>query len=145
MLQNPTSPPRDKIPQPLPSPKGIFPTWSESNVAPSVSGNMHVSFNIRPSVSLTVFVNTLEKEAHSRGYNNVWCNRLVKVNSHADYKAVPTSQNAFYVTSGGFNGWSLAYCKGPDGEELEFNQVVANAKVDFDQAQATYVAGGENK
>jgi hypothetical protein len=104
---------------------------------------MHVSFNIRASKDLNKFVSTLEKEAHARGYTNVWCNRLVdktpsgkKITSHADYKAVPVSDNAYFVTSGGFKGWSLAYCKGPDGEQLEFNQVVDNAKADFDSAQA---------
>lgn len=105
---------------------------------------MHVSFNVRPSVSLTGFVAQLEKSSHALGYNNVWCNRLVPVKSREGYKAVPTKDNAFYVETGGFKGWSLAYCKGPDGEQLEFNQVIDFAKVDFDQAQAVYVAGGTN-
>ena len=105
---------------------------------------MHVSFNVRTSVSLLDFVTQLETSAHGLGYNNVWCNRLVPVKSRKEYKALPSSDNAFFVKSGGFEGWSLAYCKGPDGEQLEFNQVKDFAKVDFDQAQAVYVEGGTN-
>ena len=86
---------------------------------------MHVSFNVRTSVKLVDFVTQLEKSAHGLGYNNVWCNRLVPVKSREGYKALPSSDNAFFVKTGGFEGWSLA-------------------KVDFDQAQAVYVAGGTN-
>ena len=51
-----------------------------------------------------------------------------------DYAAVPLTDNSYVVTSGGFKGWHLAYCKGPDGEQLEFNQVADDAAVDFNQA-----------
>ena len=38
----------------------------------------------------------------------------------------------------------LAYCKGPDGEQLEFNKVTGNATRDFDQALRVYLDGGTN-
>jgi len=147
MLENPSGPPSmDQVrSQPPPSPPGVFPTFSDSNVAPSVAGNMHVSFNIRPDKKLVEFVRKFEENSHQLGYHNVWCNRLIPA-THDQYNtaAVPAKYNAYFVKTGGFKGWSLAYCKGPDGEQLEFNQVVENAKVDFDQAQAQYVAGGQN-
>lgn len=51
-----------------------------------------------------------------------------------DYSAVPLTDNSYVVTTGGFRGWHLAYCKGPDGEQLEFNQVAELAADDFNQA-----------
>ena len=125
-----------------------FPTFSESNVAPSVAANMHLSFNVRANHNLNALVTALEAESHQRGFANVFCNRLVPVtmgaDGHPDVDGVPQRDNSYYVDSGGFRGWSLAYCKGPDGEQLEFNQVVLNAKQDFDQALQTYIAGGAN-
>ena len=112
--------------------RSLFPKFSESNVAPSVAGNMHISFNVRPEKNLNEFVVALEKSAHQQGYNEVICNRLVPVkigvNGHADVKGIPVTDNSFEVKSGDFQGWSLAYCKGPDGEQLEFNQVKGKRK-----------------
>lgn len=128
---------------------GKFPKWSPSNVAPSVVGNMHLSFNVRPDKNLDKFVTTLEETAHKYGFQEVYCNRLVpvKLNSRGqpDVVGVPLQDNSFTVETGPFQGWSLAYCKGPDGEQLEFNQVVGKAAGVFDQARATYLSGGTNK
>ena len=129
--------------------RSLFPKFSESNVAPSVAGNMHISFNVRPEKNLNEFVVALENSAHQQGYNEVICNRLVPVkigvNGHADVKGIPVTDNSFEVKSGDFQGWSLAYCKGPDGEQLEFNQVKGKAKKVFDDALRTYLSGGTNK
>ena len=105
---------------------------------------MHVSFNVRTDKNLDELVSVLEDRSHALGYDNVWCNRLVPVTSHEEYKDVPISKNAYYVTTGSFKGWSLAYCKGPDGEQLEFNQVTQNAAQEFNQAMAQYVDLGKN-
>ena len=125
-----------------------FPKFSPSNVAPSVAANMHISFNVRPSVSLDAFVAELERRSHVAGFANVACNRLVPLPVGADGQpnrsAVPISANAFFVTSGAFEGWSLAYCKGPDGEQLELNQVVDKAFDVFSQARSAYFKGEEN-
>ena len=37
--------------------RSLFPKFSESNVAPSVAGNMHISFNVRPEKNLNELVN----------------------------------------------------------------------------------------
>jgi len=37
-----------------------------------------------------------------------------------------------------FDGWSLFYVKGPNGEQLEFNQVQQKAKENFTQAHNEY-------
>ena len=128
--------------------RSLFPKFSPSNIPPSVSGNMHISFNIRAEKNLNEFVVALEKESHNAGYENVICNRLVPVkrtsDGKPDVKGVPISDNSFEVTDGTFKGWSLAYCKGPDGEQLEFNQVKEEAKKDFDEALVKYLSGGTN-
>ena len=126
----------------------FFPTFSPSNVAPSVAHNMHVSFNVRPNVDLNKFVTALETTSHAAGYGNVLCNRLVPVPRGSDGRAnvsgVPEANNSFAVTDGGFRGWSLAYCKGPDGEQLEFNAVRDEAAAAFLQAKKTYFDLGNN-
>ena len=115
-----------------------FPKFSSSNAAPSVAQNMHFSFNVRTDRDLNEFVNSLEAQAHAYGYSEVVCNRLVTVptgpDGQPDYSQVPLTDNSYVVTTGNFKGWHLAYCKGPDGEQLEFNQVADAATVDFDQA-----------
>ncbi len=128
--------------------RSLFPKFSDSNVAPSVAGNMHISFNVRPEKDLNEFVVELEKQAHAAGYDNVLCNRLVPVNVGPDgrpnLKPVPVSENSLTVREGSFEGWSLAYCKGPDLEQLEFNQVKGKAKKVFDEALETYLSGKTN-
>ena len=82
------------------------------------------------------------------GFGNVLCNRKVPVSLGADGKAnvsrAPRSSDSYTVESGGFKGWSLSYCKGPDGEQLEFNKVEANAYDDFKSAHRLYLQGGSN-
>eukprot|EP00936_MAST-01D_sp_MAST-1D-sp1_P002804 g2804.t1 len=123
-----------------------FPLFPNTT-APSVATNMHISFDVRPDADLNKFVDTLETESHKRGFKNVECNRVVKVANYSE--AVTASArnpkvNSYFVTTGPFRGWRLAYCKGPDNEQLEFNQVIENAKEDFQQAQAQYLTGKNN-
>jgi catechol 2,3-dioxygenase-like lactoylglutathione lyase family enzyme len=125
-----------------------FPAFSNSTVAPSVAGNMHISFNVRPSRDLNKFVDEFVSKAHARGWSRVYCDRLVPVPVGTDgmgnVSQVPLEDNSFYTSSGGFRGWSLAYCKGPDDEQLEFNVVQQEAASDFDQALRVYLNGGNN-
>ena len=131
--------------------RSLFPKFSDSNVAPSVAGNMHISFNVRPEKNLNEFVVALEKSAHAQGYNEVICNRLVpvkknKLTGRPVVKGIPVTDNSFEVKGDvPFQGWSLAYCKGPDGEQLEFNLVKGKAKTLFDDALRTYLSGGKNE
>ena len=42
--------------------------------------------------------------------------------------------NTNRITEGKSNGWSLIYCRGPEGEQLEFVQVLNPVKQVFDGA-----------
>lgn len=48
-------------------------------------------------------------------YSEVYCDRTVPVSLGRDGKpnvsAVPLEANSYYTATGGFKGWSLAYCK----------------------------------
>ena len=125
-----------------------FPKFSDSTVPPSVAGNMHISFNVREDRILNDFVSTLERESHAAGFPNVVCNRLVPVkmgiDGRPDVRGVPVADNSFHVDTGSFQGWNLAYCKGPDDEQLEFNQVKGKAKATFEAALETYFEGKVN-
>lgn len=126
-----------------------YPKFSDSNMAPSVAGNMHISFNVRPELDLNKFVTALENTSHALGYTEVFCNRVVPPTSVSgdgkpNFAGISEDKNSIQVLDGDFQGWALAYCKGPDGEQMEFNQVRDKAKDNFDQALQTYFAGGEN-
>lgn len=136
----------------IPGPQ-MFPTFSASNIAPSVAHNMHVAFNVRPSIDLNEFVKILEAESHAAGFDKVLCNRIKPVPSinvsgvvQANVTGIPTAYDSYTVTnhSNPFEGWSLAYCKGPDGEQLEFNVVRDKAAADFLQAKQIYFEGKTN-
>ena len=97
----------------------------------------HISFHVKDDVDLNAFAKQLEEECQRRGIKNVVCNRIIQVKSEAERRnaALKYCANKFwndpeyfvegYSDSefGDFLGWSLFYCKGPNGEQLEFNQV----------------------
>ena len=120
----------------------IFPQWSQSTVPPSVVHNMHIAFHVRPEYNLDDFVVALETKAQAAGFSNVLCDRTVPLPRTADGKldvgGVPKRYNAIHQTTGNFPGWSLAYCKGPDGEQLEFNTVTGVAAHWMAQAHEAY-------
>lgn len=128
---------------------GPFPTFSPTTrLAPSVAWNMHIAFHVRSDVDPNDFVEELERQSHAAGFDNVLCNRKVPVPVGADGKAdvsnTPKTADSYLVDSGGFKGWSLSYCKGPDGEQLEFNRVKDAAYEDFTTAHQVYLRGGSN-
>jgi catechol 2,3-dioxygenase-like lactoylglutathione lyase family enzyme len=112
----------------------------------------HISFHVKDDIDLNVFARDLEEECHRRGINNVVCNRVVHVRSHQERLKLPLkyAANKFWNESqyfiegysdsdfGGFHGWSLFYAKGPNNEQLEFNQVTRHIKTSFDQARDKY-------
>ncbi|WP_242039603.1 nuclear transport factor 2 family protein [Anabaena sphaerica] len=115
---------------------------------------MHISFNVKEGVDLNVFANMLEAECHKRGMTNVVCNRVVNVKSEAERRAVALRYNSFKFwnepedlaagepeidwSHDPMEGWSLFYCKGPNGEQLEFNQVTRKVKTSFQQGMQEY-------
>jgi catechol 2,3-dioxygenase-like lactoylglutathione lyase family enzyme len=124
---------------------------------PSHIGNvnaMHISFNVKEGIDLNVFANLFEEECHKRGMNNVICNRIIHVNSEAERKAVDSHYNSFKFwnepellatdkppidwSKDPMEGWSLFYCKGPNGEQLEFNQVTRQVKIHFQEGLQEY-------
>jgi len=112
----------------------------------------HLSFHVRDDVDLNLFAQALEEECQRRGLTRVVCNRIIHVGSEAERKDADLKyyankfwpDEAYPVTGysdtdfGDFFGWSLFYCKGPNGEQLEFNQVTRKAKAGFTRAQREY-------
>lgn len=90
------------------NPGRTFPAFSSSNVAPSVATNMHVSFHVQSSRDLNELVLALERAAHDKGYNEVYCDRLTPVqkgpNGRPDVAGVPLEDNSYRVTDGEFQG-----------------------------------------
>ncbi|MFB2922006.1 MULTISPECIES: nuclear transport factor 2 family protein [Aerosakkonema] len=112
----------------------------------------HISFHVKDDVNLNDFARILEEECQRRGLTEVVCNRVIHVKSHEERKKVALKYYAnkfwndpeYFIEGysdsdfGDFYGWSLFYCKGPNGEQLEFNQVTRTAKQNFIRAQQEY-------
>jgi catechol 2,3-dioxygenase-like lactoylglutathione lyase family enzyme/ketosteroid isomerase-like protein len=131
------------------------PNWGPRMPSSVASTNAaHLSFHVRDDVDLNLFAKALEEECQRRGLTQVVCNRVIHVNSEAERRAVALKYNAnkfwndpdYFVEGysdsefGDFFGWSLFYCKGPNGEQLEFNQVTRKARTEFIRAQGEYNA-----
>lgn len=106
--------------------------------SPAFPTNMHVSFQVREDIDFDKFISDLEKAAHARGMSNVRCNRSASAISEKEREEMPIKDNTFKITSGKSNGWSLVYCKGPEGEHIEFNQVKPPVKQVYDKAREEY-------
>ena len=112
----------------------------------------HISFHVKDDVDLNKFAKSLEEECQQRGITNVVVNHVVDVSSHEQRRNLPLkyAANKFWnekdyfiegysdMDFGDFEGWSLFYCKGPNGEQLEFNQVTRKAKDHFNRARGEY-------
>jgi hypothetical protein len=59
----------------------------------------------------------------------------VTVKTEQERRATPLDANSNAITSGLSNGWRLIYCKGPEGEQLEFVQALGPVKRTFDNAR----------
>ena len=112
---------------------------------------MHLSFHVKDDVDLNQFAKGLEEECRKRGINLI-CNRIIHVRSEEERRNVALKYNAnkfwndpdYFVEGysdgdfGEFSGWSLFYAKGPNGEQLEFNQVTRHIRELFIKAQQDY-------
>lgn len=110
--------------------------------SPACVNSMHLSFYLKDDVDVDEFVQNLEAECQRRGMSQVRCNRIIRVKSEEERKNADSQYNScklFDPVFGDFEGWTLVYCKGPNGEQLEFNQVLRKAKVLFDTAQEEYL------
>ena len=112
-------------------------------MSPAYPRSMHICFYIRDDVDFNKFIHDLEVESARRGMSQVRANRVVTVKTEAERLALPPGSNTNKITSGKSNGWALIYCKGPEGEQLEFvqalnpvKQVFANALIERRRMQA---------
>ncbi len=103
-------------------------------MSPAYPRSMHICFHIRDDVNFAKFISDLEAECARRGMSQVKANRVVAVDTEEQRKAAPMSANANKITQGKSNGWSLIYCKGPEGEQLEFVHALDPVKQTFQQA-----------
>jgi len=117
-------------------PMGNGDSWAEprDHMSPAYPRSMHICFYIRDDVNFAKFISDLEAECARRGMTQVKANRVVSVETEGQRKAAPMSANTNKITQGKSNGWALIYCKGPEGEQLEFVQALDPVKQAFQQA-----------
>jgi catechol 2,3-dioxygenase-like lactoylglutathione lyase family enzyme len=105
------------------------------HMSPAFPRMMHICFHIRDDVDFNKFIADLEAESTRRGMTQVRANRVVTVKTEQERRATPLDANSNAITSGLSNGWRLIYCKGPEGEQLEFVQALGPVKRTFDNAR----------
>jgi catechol 2,3-dioxygenase-like lactoylglutathione lyase family enzyme len=106
-----------------------------NHMSPAFPRMMHICFHIRDDVDFNKFIADLEAEAARRGMTQVRANRIVTVTTEQERRAAPIEANSNGITEGQSNGWRLIYCKGPEGEQLEFVQALGPVKQVFDNAR----------
>ena len=104
------------------------------HMSPAYPRSMHICFYIRDDVDFNKFIRDLEAESARRGMTQVKANRIVTVISEQERKAAPIEANTNKITEGRSSGWALIYCKGPEGEQLEFVQALGPVKRTFADA-----------
>jgi catechol 2,3-dioxygenase-like lactoylglutathione lyase family enzyme len=117
-------------------PMGSGDSWAEprDHMSPAYPRSMHICFHLRDDVDFAKFVTDLEAECARRGMSQVKANRTVAITTEDQRKAAPMSAKANKITQGKSNGWALIYCKGPEGEQLEFVQALDPVKTTFKEA-----------
>lgn len=103
-------------------------------MSPAFPRMMHICFHIDDDVDFNLFIRDLEAESAQRGMSQVRANRVVTVTTEAERKAAPLDANSNPIAEGKSNGWRLIYCRGPEGEQLEFVQALGPVKQVFDGA-----------
>jgi catechol 2,3-dioxygenase-like lactoylglutathione lyase family enzyme len=104
------------------------------HMSPAFPRMMHICFHVRDDVDFNKFIADLETESAKRGMTHVKANRVITVTSEKERLAAPIEANSNGITEGRSNGWRLIYCKGPEGEQLEFVQALGPVKRIFDDA-----------
>ncbi|MCW1430131.1 VOC family protein [Novosphingobium sp. JCM 18896] len=115
--------------QPMGGPKAF--AEPVQHMSPAFPRMMHICFHVRDDVDFNKFITDLEAESARRGMTQVRANRIIRVNSEAERKAAPQSANTNKVTVAPSDGWELIYCKGPEGEQLEFVKAIGPVKQRF--------------
>jgi len=115
------------------------------HMSPAFPRMMHICFHVRDDVDFNRFIADLEAESARRGMTHVRANRVLTVTTEAQRRNAPLEANSNGITEGKSNGWRLIYCKGSEGEQLEFVQALGPVKRVFDgalQARQRLVSGG---
>lgn len=120
--------------QPMGSPKSFAEPLQ--HMSPAFPRMMHICFYVRDDVDFNKFIADLEAESARLGMTQVRANRTVRVTTEAERKAAPRSSNTNRVTEAPSDGWELIYCKGPEGEQLEFVKALGPVKKRFSEALA---------
>jgi catechol 2,3-dioxygenase-like lactoylglutathione lyase family enzyme len=117
-------------------PMGSSKSFAEpvQHMSPAFPRMMHICFYVRDDVDFNKFIADLEAECERRGMTQVRANRTVRVVTEAERKAAPRSANTNRVTVAPSDGWELIYCKGPEGEQLEFVKALGPVKKRFAEA-----------
>lgn len=105
------------------------------HMSPAFPRMMHICFHIRDDVDFNKFIADLEAESARRGMTQVRANRVITVKSEQERRGAPIEANSNGITEGKSNGWRLIYCKGSEGEQLEFVQALGPVKRVFDNAR----------
>jgi len=103
-------------------------------MSPAFPRSMHICFYLRDDVDFNAFIRDLEAESARRGMTQVKANRVITVATEQQRRAAPLEANSNRITQGQSDGWSLIYCKGPEGEQLEFVQALGPVKRTFQEA-----------
>jgi catechol 2,3-dioxygenase-like lactoylglutathione lyase family enzyme len=128
--------------QPMGGPKAF--AEPVQHMSPAFPRMMHICFYVRDDVDFNKFIADLEAESARRGMTQVRANRIIRVATEEQRKAAPQSANTNKVTVGPSDGWELIYCKGPEGEQLEFVKALGPVKKRFgDALAARQRAGGQ--
>jgi hypothetical protein len=120
-------------------PMGSGDSWAEQreHMSAAYPRSMHICFYIRDDVDFDKFIHELEAEAARRGMTQVKANRTITVTTEEQRKTAPMNTNTIKIHEGKSNGWSLIYCIGPEGEQLEFVQALGPVKQTFKEALQT--------
>ncbi len=108
------------------------------HMSPAFPRMMHICFHVRDDVEFNQFIADLEAESARRGMTQVRANRIIRVSTEEERKAAPLSANTNRVTVAPSDGWELIYCKGPEGEQLEFVKALGPVKKRFADALETH-------
>lgn len=106
------------------------------HMSPAFPRMMHICFYVRDDVDFNRFISDLEAESARRGMTQVRANRTIRVSSEEQRRGAPQSANTNKVTQAPSDGWELIYCKGPEGEQLEFVKALGPVKKRFGDALA---------
>ena len=104
------------------------------HMSPAYPRSMHICFYLRDDVDFNVFIQDLEAECSRRGMTQVKANRTITVLSESQRQQAPLDANSNAILEGKSNGWTLIYCKGPEGEQLEFVKALGPVKQTFNEA-----------